>query len=932
MFFTETDTIVIDDVEVTIFEVQSDAAVAGRTDALQSDLRVTAGNASIVLRVLDGNVDLHDGYALTDNTAIFAHGLGNILIDVRNRSSIANVKSDIVSERGHISVLVGHDIWFTYAADIRTGDTGSINVVSDTGSVRQHDFSRFEAELGDIRVVAYHDIVLGGVTTTARVALIALNGSILDAGDRGGEDIIAATARLSAGNGIGGMLDAIETRVDILAANAHGGGIFILETDDLIVDDVAASIWEVWHNASVHPVTESTLSDVYTLSGDGSIVLRTLAGRITLNPGSVDGFGPNSVVRAHGNGHILIQSLGSGHDIIVASDIASTTGAITLIASGSIVFTTGVNVQTSGNGSIEAIAQGGRVEQTDSNRFIAERGDVRVWALSDVFLGGITTFANASVHATNGSIFDTGDVGGEDIIATGAWLNAGIGVGTANDRLELRVDILTSRATAGGIHILETDNLVVGDVTLKTWRVSETSEGSQVIDTQSDLRTTAGNGSISLETIDGSITLLDGSRPADDTAVAADGSGSVTIVVGGDDSVLAIHADVRTVSGTVSFVLRGDHATLLLDADIRAGSSPLSLSVPGGITMTSRADIVTAGGDIEITVQNGDLMMASGATIVSGGGDIRLFVQGSFDVSIVDASTGLLDLVVNGSVRDNHEDDADNFAAAFATVRIDGDFGTREDLIDTAFGYLDLIVYGSGGAFVEETDSVHVTNFRVPNAPAELHAGGSMTIDAFVVTAPAGDIKVSAGDHLTIIEGLALAFAGGVSFSADSNSDGVGRLTFGRSFNFFAAPSSMIELAGAGITVGDRNFSFAEMKFGGEITPIPDLVSANAAAFTSSENLADVAIVAAELRSMELLSHHASSFVFIYPAPSPALLTYSALQSVLSFTSWHSLFTTNAGIAVFRGTLASSGLLLVYASDVTTDIVLLFALSSLGAR
>src|SRR5690606_20375334 len=114
----------------------------------------------------------------------------------------------------------------------------------------------------------------------------------------------------------------------------------------------------------------------------------------------------------------------------------------------------------------------------------------------------------------------------------------------------------------------------------------------------------------------------------------------------------------------------------------------------------------------------------------------------------VDAGAGLLDLVVNGSVRDNHADDADNFTAGFATVRIDGDFGTREDPIDTAFGYLDLIVLGLGGAFIAETDSLHVTNFRVPNAPAELHAGGSMIVEAFVVTASVGDIKVSAGDHL----------------------------------------------------------------------------------------------------------------------------------------------------------------------------------------
>ncbi len=122
------------------------------------------------------------------------------------------------SGSGHITVLAPANVTLTATADVRTGGTGTIDVIAGTGAFTQDDDSRLISGTGDIRVHAHTSIYLGGLTTGGNASLIAETGSILDQGDIGGEDLIADGLRHVAAIGVGTPTDHLETKVTTLTA------------------------------------------------------------------------------------------------------------------------------------------------------------------------------------------------------------------------------------------------------------------------------------------------------------------------------------------------------------------------------------------------------------------------------------------------------------------------------------------------------------------------------------------------------------------------------------------------------------------------------------------------------------------------------------------------------------------------------------------
>mgnify|MGYP006176790093 CR=1 FL=1 len=101
--------------------------------------------------------------------------------------------------RAELTNLSGPTIGATSTIGTVTGGTPIVNVIvasygftdlTTNGAVTQADDSRLEAVEGNIRVQAQTDIVLGGATTSTNVTLYAVTGSILDAGDFGGEEVV----------------------------------------------------------------------------------------------------------------------------------------------------------------------------------------------------------------------------------------------------------------------------------------------------------------------------------------------------------------------------------------------------------------------------------------------------------------------------------------------------------------------------------------------------------------------------------------------------------------------------------------------------------------------------------------------------------------------------------------------------------------------
>jgi hypothetical protein len=439
------------------------------------------------------------------------------------------------------------------------------------------------------------------VLTTGNVGVTATTGSILDGGDQH-VDVKASGLRLWAGVGAGASTNALETQVGTLSARAAGGGVFVLEQDAVTVGDVSVQASRVAANgaSSSTPASgDATQSDLRTTSGGGSIVLRTADGSITLANGTAPGQpGDSASVSADGAGTVLIEAQGENADVMVAADIASGSGDVSVIASGGVSFTGTADIRSGGTGTIDVQATGGSIGMADGSLFDAGSGDVRLLALGDVTLGGVLTTGNVGVTATTGSILDGGDQH-VDLRASGLRLWAGVGAGASTNALETQVGTLSARAAGGGVFVLEQDAVTVGDVSVQASRVAANGASSSTPAsgdaTQSDLRTTAG-GSIVLRTVDGSITISKGTVlgvPDDGASVRADGAGTVLIQAQGDGAAVTTAGDVVSGSGDVS-VKADAEVTFSGTGQIRSGNFvadvPQSFTAPLKV-QTSSVDV-----------------------------------------------------------------------------------------------------------------------------------------------------------------------------------------------------------------------------------------------------------------------------------------------------------------------------------------------------
>ena len=353
----------VDNTSATIQRVNADAGVTATTDTAQSDMVTTDGNGSIVLRTMHGNITLNDGTAVADNTAISANGTGNILVEAIGAGTSITSNADIISSTGNITLLGTQDVIFTANADITTGGSGvlgTIDIEAGTGSIDLSTTSNTTSTGGDIRMLAATNVNVGGlISTSANVSITATTGTIYDNdGNDTSVDIASSGLRLWGGTGVGvlgGSVNPIETTVTTLSGRATSGGINILETDGLTVDNTSATIQRVNTDASASTTTDTAQSDVVTTNGNGSIVLRTTAGNIVLNDGTAATganatWGPlnysNTAISANGTGNILVEAIGAGTSITGNADITSSMGNITLLGAQDVIFTDNADITT----------------------------------------------------------------------------------------------------------------------------------------------------------------------------------------------------------------------------------------------------------------------------------------------------------------------------------------------------------------------------------------------------------------------------------------------------------------------------------------------------------------------------------------------------------------------------------------------------------
>ena len=88
-----------------------------------------------------------------------------------------------------------------------------------------------------------------------------------------------------------------------------GGGIFLLESDGVTVDDVTVTVQRVNADASLTATVDAVQSDLKTNGADGDVVLESTTGDVTLNDGTAADDDDGDAVNANGAGNVLIRAI-----------------------------------------------------------------------------------------------------------------------------------------------------------------------------------------------------------------------------------------------------------------------------------------------------------------------------------------------------------------------------------------------------------------------------------------------------------------------------------------------------------------------------------------------------------------------------------------------------------------------------------------------
>jgi hypothetical protein len=397
--------------------------VANGDVTLGDDVQTNA-LGTILVSATTGSISVVDGPDADDNGIVNA--TGDILLTAFNDISI-NAR---ITSQADIGVVAGRDVLqssivASFAGDVlvRAGrDYLMTNVASISAS-------------SDVVVTAGGQIALAFISAT-NVGLQA-GGSITDANTLPADALNIAASNLSmrAGGMIGGPAPAsppannpfaIDTSVVTLAAQS-GTGIYILESNDIAIDAVAAIATDAIQVQQVNFRSNPTtlvvqpglgVGELSDLVSGGAIKLVTVDGSLVINDGSnADGLG----VFSNGEGDILLEARfiapGPRSNVTTTAGIQSNGGHISVIADNQV--TLGDDLRTSGGGTIFVNAQNGSIAITDG---IDADTDGIQNGTGDILL---RAFLDITVNATISSQRDIGLVAGRDVLQSSAITTTG---------------------------------------------------------------------------------------------------------------------------------------------------------------------------------------------------------------------------------------------------------------------------------------------------------------------------------------------------------------------------------------------------------------------------------------------------------------------------------------------------------------------------
>jgi hypothetical protein len=697
-------------IETNVAQLSGSVASAGGLVIAQSNsitLGTLSSTGNLIVSTQAGGITTLAGAAITV--------AGDLLLNAGGSDSDIKLGADLKNTKGNISLFASGSI--VQSANITSTAPGkTVEMEAVTGTVKMADGTLLRTEGGNVRVKASGSITLGQIDTRlglvrapgtagqeawGLVSLLTPNGSIVDNATEAGNgiDVYAKALRIEAALGAGEGANHIESEIITLSASVGLDGVFLTDATSLTVGQTQEVVTQRVANDATNSVSATTDPVQSDVASAGAVVLRTLAGNLTIAASQSDTSG---AVRAGGN--LLLQAgadtANGDSDILLNAIVRSASGNISVNASRSIL--QNANVWTGGNASTIDFQAGSNIQQsqdteTSTVSITSNNGNVNLFAGGSITLETVAAGSGSVRMVAGGSIVD-GDAQADvqvDLTATGLQMVAGLGggVGQASNPLEVSVGVIAARAGRGGVYVLETDAISVDAVNVSVQRVdfgANTTVQGFLLD---DLRTSEA-GNIVLVARDGGILLSDGlgSTLLDNTAVLADG-GNVLLDAQGPNSDLVATAYVSSKSG---------------DITMRAGRE-LLLG-----TGTTPANVTTSGtGTIELLATRGSVTMLGTSGVGAAGSSVRLAAGGN--VVLGNVSATFASIKADAGSISSAAASTTNVTSLMLRLEAGQSIGTEDRKLTTAVVAMSALARGAGqsGIYISDIDDVSGTSVGV---------------------------------------------------------------------------------------------------------------------------------------------------------------------------------------------------------------------------
>ena len=525
------------------------------------------------------------------------------------------------------------------------------------------------------------------------VRLIADTADIVSGG--AGTDVSAASLVLLSTTGVATSVDPLETDVDQLEADGGTGGVYVENTGDLEIGNIAGSFIAGGLGAEVGIVADNDIE----ISATGSMTVSE----------EIEGDGTNVEVQADVNIDVnaLIGNSGGGDvNVLGGVDITfSATGSIDAPGAGEVNVVAG-DTTTSGNINMDTMST---IDGGD--------GVVEVIADNDITLSSITTTADVKVEAgvqtgnTGGEIFD-GLVGeGANVTASGLLIISDLGIGNSDD-INTSISTLSSFNSFGGNTNITNDVdglLTIGSVFGVTFGVQNNA---------------------------GDVNITNASPVDVNAPVTA--NGSITITASDDDPTVDAAGDNLNVNNNINSITSNVVLNAGDDLMIAVGRT---VAAPGGIFLNLDQPVDTAGNGSTLTINDAFNLFSVLGTTVTGGNDADVFNL----VPQVNSS-----IFVNGDLPTALPGDVVNIANSAAGPLV---------LIPTKDGFAiqDTGAVGTAGITLENIESFNLTNDVDVIVDLSMSTNGVLTSALFNVPVGSGLADDAVADNTTVqLNGTAL--------------------------------------------------------------------------------------------------------------------------------------------------------------------------------